>query len=179
MSEDGVDLDGTGVDKPENRYQNIILSLPKRQGTSFAGTDLSAAWQTVPQVSAMSSTKMATRSLTSPTRTMRSTSLAFFLSLWMRAKSTFKRSAMDVTLHEEHKGSKSSGHPFAMSSSASFGHWRVSGGSPFGSACIRGNDYAVFPLRDVFFYPLKNSRFSVKIVYCNVKKSLEKSDISI
>ena len=63
-------------------------------------THLSAAWQTVPQVSAISSTKMATRSLTSPTRTMRSTSLAFFLSLWMRAKSTFSRSAMDVTLRE-------------------------------------------------------------------------------
>lgn len=42
---------------------------------------LSAAWQMVPQVSAMSSTKIATRSLTSPTRTMAATSLAFFRSL--------------------------------------------------------------------------------------------------
>lgn len=49
----------------------------------------------------MSSTRMATRSLTSPTSTMRSTSLAFFLSLWIRAKSTLRRSAMDVTLHRE------------------------------------------------------------------------------
>ena len=58
----------------------------------------SAAWHTVPQVSAISSTRMATRSLTSPTRTMEATSLAFFLSLWIRAKSTFSRSAMAVTL---------------------------------------------------------------------------------
>ena len=60
---------------------------------------LSAAWQMVPQVSAISSTKMATRSLTSPTRTIAATSFAFFRSLWMRAKSTFKRSAIDVTLN--------------------------------------------------------------------------------
>lgn len=62
---------------------------------------LSAAWQIVPHVSAMSSTRMATRSFTSPTRTMRSTSFAFFLSLWMRAKSTFNLSAMEVTLQSK------------------------------------------------------------------------------
>lgn len=62
------------------------------------GTYLSAAWQIVPHVSAMSSTRMATRSVTSPTSTMRSTSFAFFLSLWIRAKSTFNLSAIEVTL---------------------------------------------------------------------------------
>lgn len=61
-------------------------------------TYLSAAWQMVPHVSAMSSTRMATRSLTSPTSTIRSTSLAFLRSLWMSANSTFSRSAMEVTL---------------------------------------------------------------------------------
>lgn len=62
------------------------------------GAHLSAAWQIVPQVSAMSSTRIATRSVTSPTRTIRSTSFAFFLSLWIRAKSTFNLSAIEVTL---------------------------------------------------------------------------------
>ncbi|KAL0588080.1 hypothetical protein AAY473_039089 [Plecturocebus cupreus] len=50
----------------------------------------------VPHVSAMSSTRMATRSFTSPTRTIRSTSFAFFLSLWIKANSTFNLSAIDV-----------------------------------------------------------------------------------
>lgn len=67
-------------------------------GERIVGIYLSAAWQMVPQVSAMSSTKMATRSLTSPTRTMAATSLAFFRSLWISAKSTLRRSAIDVTL---------------------------------------------------------------------------------
>lgn len=34
----------------------------------------------------------------SPTRTMEATSFAFFLSLWIKAKSTFNLSAIDVTL---------------------------------------------------------------------------------
>ena len=49
-------------------------------------------------VSAMSSMRMAILSLASPTKTMEATSLAFFLSLWISANSTFKRSAMAVTL---------------------------------------------------------------------------------
>ena len=49
---------------------------------------LPAAWQMVPQVSAMSSTRMATLSLASPTSTMLATSLAFLRSLWIRANST-------------------------------------------------------------------------------------------
>lgn len=110
VCEDSVDLYRTSVDEPERNqklqmqnlriihfFSSVLISFYD----SFSGTDLSAAWQMVPQVSAMSSTRMATRSLTSPTRTMRSTSLAFFLSLWMRAKSTFRRSAMDVTLDGE------------------------------------------------------------------------------
>lgn len=39
-----------------------------------------------------------TLSLTFPTNVIFSTSLARFLSLWIKAKSTFKRSAIDVTL---------------------------------------------------------------------------------
>ena len=66
----------------------------KRKNTYF-----SAAWQMVPHVSAISSTNMATRSLTSPTKTMDATSFAFLRSLWIRANSTLSRSAMDVTLH--------------------------------------------------------------------------------
>lgn len=45
--------------------------------------------------------------------------------------------------------------------------------SPFGSACIRRHNDAVFPLWDIFFDPLKNSRFCVKIVYSNVEKALK------
>lgn len=112
VCEDSVDLYRTSVNKPERnqklQMQNLTIIhflfssvLISFYNDSFSGTDLLAAWQMVPQVSAMSSTRMATRSLTSPTRTMRSTSLAFFLSLWMRAKSTFRRSAMDVTLDGE------------------------------------------------------------------------------
>ena len=41
----------------------------------------------------------ATLSLTSPTNTIQDTSLAFFLSLWIKAKSTFSLSAIDVTLN--------------------------------------------------------------------------------
>lgn len=63
-----------------------------------AAVNFSAAWQMVPHVSAISSTKMATLSFTSPTSTMESTSFAFFLSLWIRANSTFNLSAMEVTL---------------------------------------------------------------------------------
>lgn len=66
-------------------------------------TYLSAAWQMVPHVSAMSSTRIATRSFTSPTRTIRSTSFAFFLSLWIKANSTFSLSAIDVTLWKDAK----------------------------------------------------------------------------
>jgi hypothetical protein len=58
----------------------------------------SAAWQIVPHVSAMSSTSMATRSLTSPTKTIDATSFAFLRSLWIKANSTLSRSAIDVTL---------------------------------------------------------------------------------
>lgn len=61
-------------------------------------TYLSAAWHIVPHVSAISSTRIATLSFTSPTKTILSTSFAFFLSLWMRANSTFSLSAIEVTL---------------------------------------------------------------------------------
>lgn len=66
-------------------------------------TYFSAAWQIVPHVSAISSTNMATRSLTSPTKTMDATSLAFLRSLWIKANSTLSRSAIDVTLQEKHR----------------------------------------------------------------------------
>ena len=65
----------------------------KKKNTYF-----SAAWQMAPHVSAISSTNMATRSLTSPTKTMDATSFAFLRSLWIKANSTLSRSAIDVTL---------------------------------------------------------------------------------
>ena len=83
------------IDSPINMFFDLNL---KNRPAQSSRAYLSAAWQMVPHVSAMSSTRMATRSVTSPTSTMRSTSLAFFRSLWMRAKSTLSRSAMDVTL---------------------------------------------------------------------------------
>ena len=52
----------------------------------------------VPQVSAISSTRMAIFSLTSPTRTMDATSLTFLRSLCISANSTLRRSAIEVTL---------------------------------------------------------------------------------
>lgn len=61
-----------------DKYQIVFLfPIPLHNLQAY----LSAAWQIVPQVSAMSSTRMATRPVTSPTRTIRSTSFAFFLSL--------------------------------------------------------------------------------------------------
>lgn len=54
-----------------------------------ASTSLSAAWTIVPQVSAMSSTKMATRSLTSPTwRLMESFMFKVFLFQWVLIKAS-------------------------------------------------------------------------------------------
>ena len=64
-------------------------------------TYFSAAWQTVPQVSAMSSTSIAILSFTSPTNTMDDTSFAFLRSLWIKAKSTFSLSPIDVTLENQ------------------------------------------------------------------------------
>ena len=57
-----------------------------------------AAKHSVPHVSAMSSTRIATLSFTCPTSTIRETELAFFRSLWNSAKSTPSRSAIDVAL---------------------------------------------------------------------------------
>lgn len=69
----------------------ITLSAPHSD-------NLSAANAKVPQVSAMSSTKMATFPCTFPTSTILDTSFAFLRSLWNRAKSTFSRSANEVAL---------------------------------------------------------------------------------
>lgn len=59
---------------------------------------MSAALTSVPQVSAMSSTRMAVLDATEPTRTMRETSLGRARSLCMRAKFRSRRSAMEVAL---------------------------------------------------------------------------------
>ena len=59
---------------------------------------MSAAFAKVPQVSAMSSTIIAVRPVTSPTRTIRETSFGRARSLWMRAKGRSRRSAMEVAL---------------------------------------------------------------------------------
>lgn len=58
----------------------------------------SAALTSVPQVSAMSSTKIAVLPRTSPTSTIRETSLGRVRSLWMRANPRFKPSAIEVAL---------------------------------------------------------------------------------
>lgn len=59
---------------------------------------VSAAFTKVPHVSAMSSTRIAMRSWTSPTRTMRLTSLGRGRSLWIRANPRSSRSAIEVAL---------------------------------------------------------------------------------
>ena len=61
---------------------------------------VSAALAKVPQVSAMSSIRMATLSLTSPTRTMEPTTFGLGLSLWISAKAQPRRSAIAVALGE-------------------------------------------------------------------------------
>lgn len=52
-------------------------------------------------------------------------------------------------------------------------HW-VSVILPFCSSSIWRHDDAVFPLWDIFFDPLQNSRLCIKIVYSNVEKALKK-----
>lgn len=59
---------------------------------------VSAALTRVPHVSAMSSTRIAVRSWTSPTSTMRLTSLGRGRSLWIRAKPRSSLSAIEVAL---------------------------------------------------------------------------------
>lgn len=59
---------------------------------------VSAALTKVPHVSAMSSTRIAMRSWTSPTSTMRLTSLGRGRSLWIRAKPRSSLSAIEVAL---------------------------------------------------------------------------------
>ena len=62
---------------------------------------VSAAFTSVPQVSAMSSTRIAILFSTSPTSTMRDTSFGRARSLWIRAKPRSRRSAMDVALRSQ------------------------------------------------------------------------------
>ena len=68
--------------------------------TAPASERCDAARQSVPQVSAMSSTSIAVLSFTFPTSTMRDTSFAFFRSLWNNAKSTPSLSAIEVALYQ-------------------------------------------------------------------------------
>lgn len=70
--------------------------------------------------------RIATQSFTYPTSTIRSTSLAFFGSLWIKAKSTFSLSATEVTL----LAPPASGEtivPFLHSEIFSFIHFRTAG----------------------------------------------------
>ena len=57
---------------------NLVSVLGKMRQTQNRLTYFCAASVSVPQVSAMSSTRIAVRSLTSPTRTMLATSFATF-----------------------------------------------------------------------------------------------------
>lgn len=59
---------------------------------------VSAALASVPQVSAMSSIRIAILSLTSPTKTMEPTTFGLGRSLWISAKAQPKRSAIAVAL---------------------------------------------------------------------------------
>jgi len=59
----------------------------------------SAALHSVPQVSAMSSTMIAVRPFTLPTKTMRLTSFGRARSLWMSANSVLRLSAIAVALN--------------------------------------------------------------------------------
>lgn len=85
---------------------SVSIALPLRMPCVTIATTscapfpikVSAALTKVPHVSAMSSTRMAMRSWTSPTRTMRETSLGRGRSLWIRAKPTSRRSAREVAL---------------------------------------------------------------------------------
>jgi len=107
LSECGMVLEATTA----SRRDLLILSsaLPEKMPcVTMASTraapfssSTSAAMPRVPQVSAMSSTRMAVLPATLPTRTMRETSLAFLRSLWMSAKSTSSLSAIDVALVED------------------------------------------------------------------------------
>ncbi|KAH3681292.1 hypothetical protein WICPIJ_007753 [Wickerhamomyces pijperi] len=59
---------------------------------------VSAALTKVPQVSAISSIRIQILSVTSPTRTILDTSLAFWRSLWIKAKFKSNLSAVEATL---------------------------------------------------------------------------------
>ena len=83
-----------GTSKIDKKRINLNMLQKSRNFRTY----LSAALQNVPQVSAMSSTRIATLPLTSPTSTIDATSFAFLRSLWIRAKSTFSLSAIEVTL---------------------------------------------------------------------------------
>lgn len=140
----------------------------------------SAAWQKVPQVSAISSTRIAILSLTSPTRTMVATSLAFFLSLWIRAKSTFSLSAMEVTLNRkitiifkqfyQTLSNETLHHSFSLSLCNWYTYYSpylnqntlgmiwlfqhvVFQTLPFGSSSIRGDNAAIPPIWDSVLDP--------------------------
>jgi hypothetical protein len=88
---------------------NASIALPlKMPCVTMASTSLapsamstSAALTSVPQVSAISSTRIAVLPSTSPTSTILETSLGRVRSLCMSAKPRFKPSAIDVALRED------------------------------------------------------------------------------
>ena len=85
-----------GILVEQTEHKKFVASdLPKKNFGK--NTYLVAAWHMVPHVSAMSSTRMAVRLETSPTRTMDATSFARFLSLWMSANPMLSLSAIAVT----------------------------------------------------------------------------------
>jgi hypothetical protein len=132
-------------------------------------THFSAACTTVPHVSAMSSTRIATLPFTSPTSTIDATSLAFLRSLWISAKSMFNLSAIDVTLCKQQ-------HVICFPIHASLNcnvHIELCENSPFCTASIGRNDHTVSPLGNIVFDPLKHSWFCKQVVDRNIKKSLE------
>lgn len=184
MCEDGVDLRGASIDQPDGRKRSVTRhsGVSRERLRQLKGANLSAAWQMVPHVSAMSSTRMATRSLTSPTSTMRSTSLAFFLSLWMRAKSTLIRSAMDVTLRtqterltvqERLESADSIPPPVYLTNGCPLTPCTYQICSPLRSTGIWRHNYAILPLRNVLLDPLQDGGLCIQVVDRNVEKSLQ------
>lgn len=73
----------------------VTMAMASRAPCSIT---TSAALTSVPQVSAISSTMIATRSRTSPTSTMRETSFGRARSLWISAKPRSSPSAIEVAL---------------------------------------------------------------------------------
>jgi len=126
----------------------------------------SAALQRVPHVSAMSSTMIATLSLTSPTRTMRETSLGRARSLWMRAKPKSRPSAIDVALLR--------GVVSVERRTNDLLGWIIVAGdcTPLCSTSVWRDDDTVLDVQ-VLAYPAQRARLGVEVVDRDIEEALD------